>query len=669
MAQGPHLRSQFKRQTNIGLFFSTKAEEEAHAVEAESETPRHGRGRPKTIKADNDTTSRRSQSLEAQQPSENSLLAPQPRKRGRPRGSKNKPKQLAVMQARERRPGVSDTGDNAAKRCGRPPKGQSSSRVQPNEDLLEPEAPRNGRGRPRGSKSSSTPGRRGRPPKAQPDESDEGLQVPAQKRYHNEDECQYESESDTDYAPNLHKQQKKHAADKPPKRGKAQRDGPSREPQPIRANCIDYGTDESTWHTLRGMQAEPLTHHEPIGAPLLGLMVDGAKLAIKPFTARSNDCRRHIANTGLCVTTMDWTQGDYLAVGGTTGSPLGQIYTEREKRPGCVQIWHMDAQHCALKTALVHAFGRCLMLRWCPITGTQVVGLLAAVFGDGFLRVIAVPHTQGAAAIEWPRSLVEVRAPHGIFTSIDWIGIDHIVAGTSRGAVTVWPVIGSPHPVLNHRMHQGAVTMVHAHCVAPSTVGFTKISLSQIHIFSTGCDGRIDRVSLGMPLRQRHPLVRVPSGVRATAVFWPDSFVFVDADNNVRQFSGLLATGEPHSPHILHGVGSIHYIAASLFHPFIAVAMGDGQLVVLNMEAKKKRGAPVHRVVFELQQQEDGMVVCGEGGMRRPEQPLGKNLEFAVFPQMVGVQACAWSRDPDSAHWVAAATAGGLLRIDDVSPA
>ncbi|KAJ2397581.1 hypothetical protein GGF41_008432, partial [Coemansia sp. RSA 2531] len=38
---------------------------------------------------------------------------------------------------------------------------------------------------------------------------------------------------------------------------------------------------------------------------------------------------------------------------------------------------------------------------------------------------------------------------------------------------------------------------------------------------------------------------------------------------------------------------------------------------------------------------------------------------FYVYPAQTAVQACAWSRNSYSAHWVASVCAVGLLRIED----
>ncbi|KAJ2090173.1 hypothetical protein IW138_002805 [Coemansia sp. RSA 986] len=492
--------------------------------------------------------------------------------------------------------------------------------------------------------------------------------------------------------------------------------------------------------------------------------------------------RGWIANVKQSVLSIDWApqrhqQGprdtgtintDYIAVGGLgVGSEgtdsMSQLYLERDKhpKPGAIQIWavHTDPmtkqatkeESCKLDMLLLHTFGRCLMLKWCPISipqsetetgNVKLIGYLAAIFGDGYLRVCAVPHphflrkdtspSSIAVSMYWPRekSLLQVRAPRGIFTSIDWACADLVVACTSKGAITVWPLgpcvtDGSPHkekdtnvyPILNQTAHSGPISLVNAISVAYLSplsnrqAEFTKISVANVQIFTTGSDGRLYRTLLGLQSRQRHPLMRFPGRMYSGAVFWPTrSFLLPDINNSARIFNESVLTQltdpvgvslldhysyDPDADVVsvkrradqnvlpwnsdldLHIVNCYHFdstllqMASSEFHSFVAMVSANGQVVLQNAEYSRftRRGSIFHRIVYELAwDHEAERLVCYRGWCFC-NLPVKKGMagEFGIFPVQVAVQACAWSRNPLSSAWMASAGANGLLRIENVS--
>ncbi|KAJ2741323.1 hypothetical protein GGI20_005266 [Coemansia sp. BCRC 34301] len=439
-------------------------------------------------------------------------------------------------------------------------------------------------------------------------------------------------------------------------------------PHPYR---IDVGLDRATWSVLQGMQvkracfeietdtdmlasAMPATgkvHVAMLSGAGEPLSRDGSPFKLGPLDVHEliGDTEGWLANTGLSACSVDWVpvrsggeqsgsecRPDFVAVGGVSppaGSTsslatcgIGQYAAERVKgsKPGSVQIWRVDTKSksaggCRLDMILTHTFGRCIMLKWCPVSlaaavsssnseispvaPLPVIGYLAAVFGDGHLRVCAVPNPSSVRSgsdcdpvcVRWPKlSLVDISAPRGIFTSLAWANSDLLVAGTSLGGLTAW-LLGSsiraqhanwkssgssdrgewPYlipaeffesddcqqaPVINHTLHSGMVTSVDTYCGGDSLVGggaalFTQVSMSNIQIISTSDGGRVLQTLAAFPARHHHTIAIIPSKARSAAVFWPTrSCLYADADNCVRLTTGSAITN-PGDPWVFAGFG------------------------------------------------------------------------------------------------------------------
>ncbi|KAJ2251441.1 hypothetical protein GGI13_003841 [Coemansia sp. RSA 455] len=625
---------------------------------------------------------------------------------------------------------------------------------------------------------------------------------------------------------------------------------------------IDLGLDQETWSVLRSMRVnrdcfeietdkDMLASAIPTSGKVHVAMLSGsgeplrsdkAPIKLGPHDVHEliDETTGWVANTGLSACSVDWAPVgsdlgqsgsascvDFVAVGGinlpagSSCSPatcaVEQCATERVKgaKPGSIQIWRADtasktAGSCRLSMILTHTFGRCIKLKWCPVSlapnaktdaAMPIIGYLAVVFGDGYLRVCAVPHpdgfdsgTEGPVCVRWPKfSLVEISAPHGIFTSLAWASSDLLVAGTSLGSVTAW-LLGSsiraqhanwmaskrgdrgpwPYsipaeffenddcqlaPIVNFPVHTCMVSAIDTFCGGQinSSEGslFTKISVSNIQIISASDLGRIQQTLVAFPARHHHTIAIMASKPRALAIFWPTAnFLYGDADNCVRLTVGgaLINPGDPwvyagfdgkqvgrelantwNSPTDLSAIyalnlsGAVLDIAVSEFHSYIVASSSDGSVLIQNILGfdNSSRRAPMFRKIYSLlwyphlkqnallednneanasadvEADEERLVCLGRTPIQaRPVIPRGgtgkgnkakrdddddvddgskrakgarassapkTTSRFYVYPAQTAVQACAWSRNSYSAHWVASVCAVGLLRIEDVS--
>ncbi|KAI7832892.1 hypothetical protein BX661DRAFT_178741 [Kickxella alabastrina] len=597
--------------------------------------------------------------------------------------------------------------------------------------------------------------------------------------------------------------------------------GPDSESGWTNANAIDIGTDQAAWEMLRAIRVDP-SSVQPAAPPLFGpdlrvrMSADSSQQAVEIQPSKvhelGKDSRGWMINAGQSLLSLDWAPvrpagdsntgnanvppeqcTDYVAASGMApgaGMALDQLYAERDKdrTPGLVQIWRVDTfadktpATCRLDMTLAHDFGRCIRLKWCPIsikpepttgdagTGTNsgglpIIGLLAAVFADGFLRVCAVPVPDAVRArptgitaagdvvcVRWPQcSLVELKAPRGIFTVFDWAGCDVLVAATSMGQIAAWeltpciqsqqtlagpqwpystpagPPGGSTVPFTNHQAHHGIVFNLSIVCndlgvrddapVPRSPGDFRTLDPSTIQISSLGRDGRLRQALLCFPTRVNHPLVTIPSQVRANELCWlTATCLFADPDNGLRGTADpiMSATGDPWvracfgadrtsaiaptlsqkptgvelntlwnsstdrgSTFLMITNGPVLQITRSDHHSYLAASTAEGHLQILNCAGMKiiRKVVPHHRRIYAIALDGSGsssgdgpeLVCLGKTPAEPRINPLLKAPRLDIFPAEIAVQACAWSRNPRSSSWIASANASGILRIEDLA--
>ena len=113
-------------------------------------------------------------------------------------------------------------------------------------------------------------------------------------------------------------------------------------------------------------------------------------VAIKPLESIHGE-NMTVLNTGLNCTALDF-KNDYLIVG---GSIPGKFHIEGEliSCHNSIQLWKVTDFECELKATISHTFGDVLQMQWCKnsLEGENQIGLLAATFTDGHVRVFVCP--------------------------------------------------------------------------------------------------------------------------------------------------------------------------------------------------------------------------------------------------------------------------------------
>ncbi|KAF2814454.1 uncharacterized protein BDZ99DRAFT_379595 [Mytilinidion resinicola] len=189
----------------------------------------------------------------------------------------------------------------------------------------------------------------------------------------------------------------------------------------------------------------------------------------EPF---EDDRSGFILNLGAKILDLQWApivQGSthYLAIivkkenpsikkGSNFKSPA---YAPQLPFPASIQIWAfkaledgtMDSQSPPyLEVAICTDWANIKELKWCPVTmsdsnesddhTTMHLGLLAAIFGDGKLRVLDItyPKSTSPTYLHITHSAFESCPADTVFTCLTWVSSRTIAAGTAIGTVAVY---------------------------------------------------------------------------------------------------------------------------------------------------------------------------------------------------------------------------------------
>ncbi|KAJ2646833.1 hypothetical protein IWW40_005129 [Coemansia sp. RSA 1250] len=325
-----------------------------------------------------------------------------------------------------------------------------------------------------------------------------------------------EADAEAEIKPKTPKYKRKYNMSKKTGKKDSYWSGPSTDQRQINPAYIDYGLDESVWSELQNIRIKPqlmavetaadtvlkhLPQLEGLSSDTMTLVMHSDKepsdtdpeLQLKPLNVHElpEDRAGFMANVCEYIPAIDWRPDlsgsssecvDYIATGslgpksaGSASLAIGLSKRVKDPAPGSILVWRLitsqrQQAQCQLDMALLHTFGHCLSVKWCPLSMATsapessewpVIGILAAIFGDGHLRAFAVPDpdvvrkdhrsalampgvnsTCQPAFLHWlsENSLADIKAPHGTFTSLAWVSSDVIVAGTSRGNLMAWDI-------------------------------------------------------------------------------------------------------------------------------------------------------------------------------------------------------------------------------------
>ncbi|KAF9901911.1 hypothetical protein EC991_005559 [Linnemannia zychae] len=458
----------------------------------------------------------------------------------------------------------------------------------------------------------------------------------------------------------------------------------------------------------------------------------------------------YILNAGFSVWAMDWcplpssdktAKGnmDYIAIGGFPDTAENciardQLYPlgKQDAHPNMIQIWSMNCNtndqgelqgspKTYLALCILHSYGAVFDLKWCPTGGymnaassdgdLHRLGILAAAFSDGTIRIFSVPEPRSLRAhlgidtpegstpepiyVEYPEPYATIRMGDICFMCINWGTSERLAAGLTNGTIAVWDtklMLSQTKETLAEKdseyldpIHLPQVHDVSVRCidwlrsVDPTAVPWI--------LASSGYDGRIRYTDLHDIYVQID--IKTILGVPMASLFnpWAEAIVYCDFD-----FGGKMDQlyQESRGFRLFNAKGTIWDFSSSDYQPFVAAAISDGRVKISNPAYKAKRGyGMVQNNLYQVEevlesangasQQEpinlssqmevDGRVEkkssfkYKEGEEREYISKTAGYLSF--YGANVAVQKVQWSKCFHSAAWLASGSAGGLVRVDN----
>ncbi|CAE6398730.1 unnamed protein product [Rhizoctonia solani] len=372
---------------------------------------------------------------------------------------------------------------------------------------------------------------------------------------------------------------------------------------------------------------------------------------IKLFeTQRLGNSRALAFNVGNPVWGLDWcpisesftaehNYSQYLAVSTIPWTPKESTNTlPSPPQKSSIQIWRFGPSKtptdktdlgnasCALVICLDVLPAR--LLKWCPLPTNdegkpiggivRKLGILAGLFGDGAVRIYAIPdpedfRTKGEPAyVRLARPLLHFALPDARFTYMDWGNSEVVAMGCSNGHIIAYnlkPCIQgardpqgllSFHPVRTSAYLATGLSIlpthyIHVHQSRVQSVKWIRLPTEPDEdphmIVSGGFDGHIYVTDLRHPGGMPVSMYRCRDVIQAVAFSAYGAGIISNEHENMIKYTGLhpLVLGRGHN--VTESRGPIWDIATSDLHPQVAVASSDGTLIIANLLKYARKGS------------------------------------------------------------------------------
>ncbi|KAL4915324.1 hypothetical protein BDW62DRAFT_126132 [Aspergillus aurantiobrunneus] len=350
-----------------------------------------------------------------------------------------------------------------------------------------------------------------------------------------------------------------------------------------------------------------------------------------------------------------------------------------------------------LRLILGTEWGDLRRMAWCPIPreprdeddqdALKSLGLLAGVWGDGYVRVIDVKINRDTNRTEFYRvdtALFEAKPPSTICTCVAWLSPSDIAVGCANGFVAVWSIAPpsqpqsettqpDPLPYFYHPIHSTYVLNIspayptHPHLVATTSMdGETRLWSLVDHEKDMV---ETNRMRVGSPYLTYSP--------------WLHSFISSDENDfvrllTVRRFFTTLAVAR--LPSTVSALAT-----CSPWHPSVLFGCTGGSVIATN---------PLRRLLHSKEKQwqqtwfshtwarGDDSSRCGTSrfydGYRPESISLLRNMTgdrkmvnatmvVTIYEEETHVTALSWNPNQSCAGWAAAGLGCGLLRVEDLA--
>lgn len=477
----------------------------------------------------------------------------------------------------------------------------------------------------------------------------------------------------------------------------------------------------------------------PLGTPQLHKLTVGASVSVKDtwhqppskgFKAMPKNASASkagfVLNLGAKIRCTEWApnqsgSSQYLALSTLKAREIPKgiapAFTPQEPHPAEVQIWKFTANSegsidsdvpPALKYVLCTQWGDVKALKWCPAPykpnsalAKQSLGLLAAIWGDGGLRVIDLmdqPEPLSTKYIDVREAAFESHPPDTLFTGLTWLSATRIAAGCANGCVAIYDLprysaSGSTRPVMYTSIASGYILSI-ASCypshqnllLTTSTDGYPRLTdLNEP-------DPSTPTGTVQAPRSRSTQDIAVWNDFCQNALVMDDNFALKGLP--LRRFFTTISLGRARS------VGTA--LATSPCHPFVLLGTAHGEVTGSNPMRRiiQPKVLPLLQTWFahewrhpteeeaageetgsqsigpyglsrfmEGQKVEQGQRTYREGSMQNSDDKEHGLHFHTVHEEETAVSALAWNPNKKYGAWAAAGLADGLVRVEDLAAA
>ncbi|KAG8626513.1 hypothetical protein KVT40_005458 [Elsinoe batatas] len=360
-------------------------------------------------------------------------------------------------------------------------------------------------------------------------------------------------------------------------------------------------------------------------------------------------------------------------------------------------------------------FGDVRLLKWCRAPRPHKVlhedakdlGLLAGIWGDGHIRVldITVPTPDlPTQYLHLDSVAFHTRPPDAVFSSLSWVSAHSMIGATSNGGMALFSLPSSlgtnpATPIVSSPLQSTYITTI------------TTCYPSRPHIVLSTCLAGylsmtdLTRVTTSSGINPSNTVLSPRSRIGRQTMTWHDwSQMLVTIDDNqtlqglpLRRFYGYSGLGR-----VRAGVVTI---APSECHPFIAAGQVNGEVSTTNIMRKvsnsketlvvgrwfqhtwrrtetpklKLPGSNEQEGTSEGQAVEEAPTKADKGIARfvegfkpelsmilKPTDSRNPTLFTTIHEAQTAITEVAWNPNLGCGGWIAAGTASGLLRVEDL---
>ncbi|KAG5357796.1 Transcription factor tau 91 kDa subunit [Yarrowia sp. B02] len=394
-----------------------------------------------------------------------------------------------------------------------------------------------------------------------------------------------------------------------------------------------------------------------------------------------------VINAGAPVSSVAWAYGhtetQYLAVSTLnsslkdTSSGLPEPTDPTFKAfacnsgPGTIQIWKFSPQP-TLNQVFTFDFGFASEMAFQPRNQDDArndVGLLAAVFQDGSVRVFEVPYNETDKTVN-----VTLKAPYRTFIQVNskatclcWRGPTAIVVGYTDGKIAEFDIADTDDETA---LIPSYFLPVHSTYVASIACGYP---VDPHLVFSSSPDGfcKLTDVSdarhtraINLRVIDYTPAVAYQSHVSSFTCLEDSETVRVLPTRQLNLYKSLTSV----TRHQTHAMS----VGTSINHPFVISGGSDGTVAMGNCVRRVMVGARyTHSYAFTIlwlfeYSKKDNKYRLFDGLRSDGFVKATNSKNRVTFPENVTVTSVQWNNNTAAGGWYAAGLTSGLVRVDCV---